>query len=170
MVFVVGADDEFLERLRDEECTYDELEAFAESESALCLNTTTESDVDVHHLLSILGANWSESVDVEDLDGAVKLLSPRVVEGALERLEKNLAEPAQAAQRLASILAEEFSAESDESGIERAAATFAELDARAEPEDDGDIDAAAAVLVQHLHALRTACEHDLWLVTASYMP
>jgi hypothetical protein len=170
MVFLVVEDDEFLERLRDEECTFDDLESYSSGESALCLETTTESDVDAHHLLAILGVNWTESVDVEDLDGVVKLLSPKGADSALERMEKNLADPTGAARRLASILAEEFSAESDEGGIERAASAFAEHDARAEPEDDGDIDAAAQVLVQHLHALRTASEHELWLVTASYVP
>jgi hypothetical protein len=165
-VFVVD-DEEFLEKLNDEELTAEELEAYAEDQSPNGFATSTETDLEVHRLLARLGVRWSEEVDVEDLDGVVKLVSAETIDDALARLTSLVGQPKAGARRIATILAEEFAAEIDDDAIDRARSVLEEQDARAEPEEDSELDVAAQVIVQHLHALRTAAEHGLWLVTAS---
>jgi hypothetical protein len=165
-VFVVD-DEEFLEKLHDEELTAEELETYAEEQSPNGFATSTETDLEVHRLLARLGVRWSDEVDVEDLDGIVKLLSTDSVEDALARLTSLVDKPKAGARRVATILAEEFAAEIDDDAIDRAGSALEEQDARAEPEEDSDLDVAVQVIVQHLHSLRTAAEHGLWLVTTS---
>lgn len=167
LVFVID-DEDFLERLREEELTAEELEAYAQEQSPNAFDVSTETDVDIHHLLDILGLRWSDEVEVEDLDGAVKLLDDQSADAAAEKLETLVESPEASARRVATILAEEFAVELDEDAIDHIASTLSEQDARAVLEEDNEVEASTHTLVQHLHALRTASEHGFWLATASY--
>jgi hypothetical protein len=167
MVSVLDEDD-FLERLRDEECDFEAFEDHVREASQGAFEIETETDLDVHRLLARLGVSWSEDAAVEDLDGVVKLLDPDQVENAAAKLEGLLEDPPSSARRLAAVL-RELSFEVSDQAVERMAASLAEQDARATPEEDSEADAAAQVIVQHAHAMRIAAERGLWIATASYI-